>query len=419
VPRNRRAVLSTALFTVIVALTGTLLLFLGSAAQAAGRSPAPAASKATAPKVTAPKAKVTTHLSELLAGDPWAGNEFGWSVSISGSTAVVGAPYAQSYTGAAYVYTKVGSAWSQVAELSASDGAVGDEFGFSVSISGTTIAVGAPHHYYGLGSAYVFSDAGGTWTQAAELPDTEATGSGLIKYGYSVVTSGTEVMVGADGYDGNLGAVYVFGDSTGTWTQVQKLLAPDGTGSDEFGWSMAVSGSTLLVSAVRHAANGAVYVFTASGGVWAEVTELKAGDGAPDDYFGDKVAISGSRIVAGAPGHNLEQGAAYVFTGSGATWTQTGEMTASDGQHNDCFGWAVGISGTTILVGAEQTNADNGAAYVFKKTGSTWTQKHELTETDGGPAAEFGYSAALSGTTAIVGADQAENTDGSAYLYKV
>jgi len=395
--------------SIIVALAGSLVLFFASTAQASGR-----------PTVTvASKVKVPSALSELLASDAWPGAGFGWSVSVSGSTAVVGAPYASGYTGAAYVFTKVGGTWTQVAELTSSDAATGDKFGWSVSISGSTVAVGAPGHYYGIGSAYVFSDAGGSWTQVAELADTDTTGSGNIKFGYSVLTSGSEVLVGADGYDGAAGAVYDFTGAGGSWTQQQRLLPSDGAPSDEFGWSMTISGSTLVVSAVRHAANGAIYVFTGAAGSWTQKDELTAGDGFADDYFGDKVAMSGTRIVAGAPGHHNEQGAAYVFSGSGASWTQVGELTASDGQHNDCFGWAVGLSGTTVLVGAEQTNAATGAAYVFKKAGAKWRQKAELTAGDGSPGNEFGYSASLSGTLAVIGSDNSEAGAGSAYLYNL
>jgi FG-GAP repeat protein len=422
VPRNRRAVISTTLFAITVALTGSLVLFLSSAAQAAGRR-APAS-----PAVKVGKAgKAGKHgqtknpvpLSTLLATDAWPDANFGWSVSVSGTTAVVGAPYGATGAGEAYVFAKTGGTWSQKAILTASDGVAGDEFGWSVNISGTTIVVGAPGHYFGIGAAYIFSDAGGSWTQVAELNDSDSSGNGDTKFGYSVVTSGAAVMVGADGYGGGMGAVYAYSDVGGTWTGPQRLTASDGTAPDEFGWSMALSGTTLVVSAVRHAANGAIYVFTQSGGNWSQQAELTAADGFADDYFGDKVAISGGLIVAGAPGHHDEQGAAYVFTGSGAKWTQTGEVTASDGQHNDCFGWAVGLSGTTVVVGAEQTNDQNGAAYEFKKSGSKWVQKKELSSSDGGGGNEFGYSASLSGTTAVISAQDADAGAGTVYVYKL
>ncbi len=407
---HRRAVMSTVLFTLVVAVTASLTLFLGSTAQADGRSPG----------VAAHRAQTVSSLGELIASDAWSGDDFGWSVAVSGSTAVVGAPYANSYAGAAYVFTDSGGSWTQEAELTASDGASGDEFGWSVAISGSTVVVGAPNHYFGIGAAYVFTDSGGSWTDQDELT---ASGLGVateVKFGYSVVTSGQTVMVGADGYDSKAGAVFVFTDAGGTWSQQAQLTPTDAGVGQEFGWSMAVSGPTLLVSAVKaHDDTGAVYVFSDAGGSWTQEAELTASDAAGNNYFGDKVAISGSRIVAGAPGHDAEQGAAYVFTGSGATWRQVAELTASDGGPDDCFGWAVGVSGTTVLVGAEQTDADNGAAYMFKKKGSKWRQEAELAANDGGTTDEFGYSASLSGTTALIGADGDEAGAGSAFLYKL
>jgi hypothetical protein len=406
---HHRRVVSALIFAVVVAMTGALVLLLGSTAQGFTR-----------PHGTSSKRRALTPLATLIATDPSYNGNFGWSVAVSGSTAVVGAPYANSSTGAAYVFTKVKGTWTQQAELLASDAATdsGDDFGWSVAISGNTVAIGAPDHSNELGAAYVFTRTGGTWTQQAEFLDPESGAISNIKFGYSVVTSGSTVMVGADGAYGS-GAVYVYSDSAGPWSQEAELTAPDAALSDDFGWSMALSHSTLVVSAVKHAKNGAIYVFTDLGGTWTYRTELTASDGATNDYFGDKVATNGSRIVAGAPGHVLEQGAAYVFDGSGAKWTQVAELTASDGGPNDCFGWAIGLSGKTVLVGAEQTFSDSGAAYVFQQKGAKWTQRHELTPTDGGTTDKFGYSVSLSGTTGIVGANQAEDEDGSAYLYKL
>jgi uncharacterized protein (DUF2345 family) len=402
--------MSIVFFTLIVALTGSLVLFLGSAAQAAGRSSEAPSAKA--------KPKPPSPLSELLASDAWPGDEFGWSVSISGTTAVVGAPYADSYTGAAYVYSETGGVWTQEAELTASDGQVSDKFGWSVNISGDTVVVGAPGHYYGLGAAYVFTGSGANWTQQAELTASDSEGDD--KFGYSVVTSGTAVMVGSDNHYSGTGAVYVYDDIADSWTFEQELTASDAAPFNMFGWSMALSGTTLVVSAVKaHDDTGADYVFTYAGDTWTQVAEIYAADGAEENYFGDKVATNGTVIVAGAPGHDNEQGAAYVFDGSGAKWTQVAELTASDGGPNDCFGWAVGLSGRTVLVGAEQTNADSGAAYVFTGKGAKWRQKDELTGSDGATADEFGYSASLSGTTAIISADQAEADAGMAFIYKV
>jgi hypothetical protein len=410
---RRRAVMSTVVFAVTVAMTAALVLFLGSAAQAVTRAPRPLTSKAQA-KGPAPR-----QLAELIASDAWTGDEFGWSVSVSGSTAVVGAPSADSYSGAAYVFSKVKGSWTQVAELDDPADGNSDEFGWSVSISGSTIVVGSPGYYYDIGSAYVFTDTGGSWTQQAVLAPSNGAGLGGTKFGYSVVTQGSTIMVGAEGASNQTGAVYGFQESGGSWNSLGLLTGAPVESGDKFGWSMALSGKTLVVSAVRHDDTGAVFVFTDIGGTWPYQTTVTSNDGTDDDYFGDKVATNGRRIVAGAPGHNKEQGATYIFDGSGAKWTQVGEVTASDGGPDDCFGWAVGLSGTTVLVGAEQTNSDSGAAYVFAKKGSRWVQTAELNAGDGGMTDEFGYSANLSGSMAIIGADQSEGGAGSAYLYSL
>jgi hypothetical protein len=407
--------MSTVLFAIVVAMTGTLVLFLGSAAQAVTRSHGVPTSQVKG------KGEAPRQLAELLASDAWTGDDFGWSVSVSGSTAVVGAPYADSYTGAAYVFSKVKGSWTQVAELNDPANGNSDEFGWSVNISGSTIVVGSPGYYYDIGAAYVFTDSGGDgWTQQAVLGPSSQAGLGGTKFGYSVVTSGTDVVVGAEGAANQTGAVYAFHETAGTWDSLGPLTgAPVDTG-DKFGWSMALSGSTLVVSAVRHDDTGGVFVFTDVGGTWTYQTTVTSADGTDDDYFGDKVATNGHRIVAGAPGHNKEQGATYIFDGSGAKWTQVGEVTASDGGPDDCFGWAVGLAGDTVLVGAEQTNNDSGAAYVFAKKGSGWVQKAELNAGDGGTTDEFGYSAYLSGKTAIIGATDGDGSGaGSAFLYSL
>jgi hypothetical protein len=404
---HHRSVVSTVFLAVVVAMTGALVLLLGSTAQGLSRPRAAVASKR----------KPVIPVADLVANDAWPGANFGWSVAVSGTTAVVGAPYDNTYMGAAYVFTEVNGTWTNQTELLPSDPRSQDKFGWSVAVSGSTVVIGAPG--YGLGAAYVFSDTSGTWTQQAELTEpTGGTGEGATKFGNSVAISGSTVMAGADG-DGT-GAVFAYTDTAGSWTLADELSAPDGVIGDQFGWSMALSGSTLVVSAVTHASNGAIYVFTDIAGTWTYQAELVASDGRDNDYFGDKVATDGTRIVAGAPGHKEMQGAVYVFDGSGPTWNQVAELTASDGGPDDCFGWAVGLSGKTVLVGAEKTHADSGAAYVFtQRNARKWTQHHELRATDGGTTDQFGYSASLSGTMAIVGADQAEGGAGAAFIYKL
>ncbi len=348
-------------------------------------------------------------------------------MAVSGTTAIVGAPdhtvSGHANQGAAYVFTLSGGTWSQTGELTASDGAASDLFGTAVAVSGTTAIVGAPDHtvsgHANQGAAYVFTLSGGTWSQTGELTASDGAASDL--FGSALAISGTTVVVGTADHTvsghANQGAAYVFTLSGGTWSQTGELTASDGAASDLFGSSVAISGTTVVVGTADHtvsghANQGAAYVFTLSGGTWSQTGELTASDGAASDLFGSSVAISGTTVTIGAPDHTVSghanQGAAYVFTLSGGTWSQTGELTASDGAASDLFGSSVAISGTTVVVGAAHHtvsgHANQGAAYVFTLSGGTWSQTGELTASDGAASDLFGSSVAISGTTVVVGA---------------
>jgi len=388
-----------------------------------------------------------TQQAELTASDGASGKLFGYSVSLSGTTALVGDPYhtAGSLQGAAYIFTESGGTWTQQAELTASDGAQNDQFGDSVSLSGTTALIGAPYHTVGSntkqGAAYVFTESGGSWTQQAELtasdPDNGYDAPG-DQFGDSVSLSGTTALVGAlyhtVGSNSTQGAAYVFTESGGTWSQQAELTASDGAPSDLFGSTVSLSGTTALVGATYHTVGsnteqGAAYVFTESGGSWTQQAELTASDGAPGDWFGDSVSLSGTTALVGARYHtvgsNTKQGAAYVFTESGGSWTQQAELTASDGTAYDYFGTSVSLSGTTALIGAwghtVGSNFQQGAAYIFTESGGTWSQQAELTASDGAPSDLFGSTVSLSGTTALVGAPYhtvgSSTYQGAAYVF--
>ena len=385
--------------------------------------------------------------AELTASDGAAGSGFGISVAVDGSTAVVGARTngPNSSQGAAYVFVESGGTWSQQAELTASDGAALDQFGQSVAVSGNTIVVGAPHHPFlppgngpagnGLGVAYVFVENGGAWSQQAELKASD--GAAGENFGYSVAVSGSTAVVGAPdhmvGSNQDQGAAYVFAPSGGTWTQQAELTASDGAASDQFGWSVAVSGSTAVVGAPGHWVGsnglGAAYVFVRSGTTWGQQAELTASDGVANDEFGSSVAVDGNTAVAGAPGHmvglNVAQGAAYVFLQGGTAWKQQAELVASDGAAGDYLGSSVAVSGSTAIAGTwlhtVGSNVEQGAAYVFGPSGGTWTQQAELTASDGARYNGFGVSVAVSGSTAVAGAPSHEvgsnGAQGAAYVF--
>jgi len=359
--------------------------------------------------------------AELLASDGATGDSFGMSVSISGTTAIVGTMYEPvgTYHGAAYVFVQSGSTWMQQQKLVASDAAANDHFGYSVAISGTTAIIGARDKNIGSnmyqGAAYVFVQSGSTWTQQQELLASD--GAANDEFGASVSISGATAIVGTYqktvGSNAAQGATYVFVRSGSTWTQQQELVASDGAANDEFGLSISISGTTAIVGASRktvgsNAGQGAAYVFVQSGSTWTQQQELVASDGAANGAFGESVSVSGTTAIVSAPGFNASQGAAYVFVQSGSTWTQQQKLIASDGATGDVFGASVSISGTGAIVGAYQktvaSNTLEGAAYVFVQSGSTWTQQAEPVASNGAMGDAFGVSVAISGTTAIVGA---------------
>jgi len=347
--------------------------------------------------------------------------------------------------GSAYVFVKPGSGWATTsgydARLTASDGAALDYFGGCVAIDGDTIVVGADGHDIDAkgsqGSAYVFVKPGSGWatgTETARL--TASDGATEDRFGISVAIDGDTVVVGAYGDDGAKGSAYVFVEPGGGWTdttaETAKLTASDRATYDRFGCSVAISGDTVVVGAREDDDNGSAYLFEKGGG-WATTStydaKLTASGGEASDEFGCSVAIDGDTVVVGAYGDDSERGLAYVFE-KGGGWddmTETARLTASDRAMYDRFGWSVAIDGDTVVVGAYGDDIDaniaQGSAYVFVKPGSGWanmTQTAKLTASDGAVYDHFGYSVAIDGDTVdtvVVGAGHDDIAQGSAYVF--
>ena len=269
--------------------------------------------------------------------------------------------------------------------LAAGDGAPGDQFGFSVALSGDTALVGAfvddTPAGAGAGSVYVFTRSGMAWLLQAKL--TAGDGAANDRFGVSVALSGDTALVGAPGDDtpagANAGSAYVFTRSGTLWSQQQRLNADDGAANDGFGSSVALSGDTALMGAPfdntsAGADAGSAYVFTRSGSLWSQQQRLEAGDGAADAEFGSSVALSGDTALVGAlfddTSTGADTGSAYVFV-RGAIWFQQAKLTAGDGAVNDQFGYSVALSGDTALIGAYGDdgavtgNLDVGSAYLY------------------------------------------------------
>ncbi len=360
--------------------------------------------------------------AKLTAGLSAAGSFFG-SVALSADTAVVGATYEDlnsiDNAGGAHVFARSGAIWSEQQRLVPSDPAAGDSFGFSVDVSGDTALVGAYNKSSGRGAAYVFTRSGSTWTQQAKLEASD--GVSGDSFAYSVALEADTALIGAflaDGGVANSGTAYVFVRSGTSWSQQAKINASDAANGDYFGFSVALSSETALIGAREvGGANGAAYVFVRSGTSWSEQQRLAATPSNILDYFGRSVALDGDLALIGTG----NSGRAIVFTRVGTTWSQTASITASGGG----FPGDVALSGDTALIGANTDNTgavDRGAAFVFTRSGSVWTQETKLLASDGYTGDRFGTSVAIDGTTILVGASSADNRvydsldEGAAYF---
>ena len=388
--------------------------------------------------------------AKLTASDGAAGDRFGYRVSISGNVAIVGAYEDDDNgngSGSAYIYEMNESAghWDEVAKLTAADGTAGDDFGRGVSISGNTAIIGANYdddNGNGSGSAYVFekNESTGHWNETAKL--TASDGAEGDKFGRSVSVSGNIAIVGAyedDDKDSDSGSAYLFekDETTGQWIETAKLTASDGAANDEFGRSVSVSGNVVIVGALydndKGSDSGSAYVFEKdqSTGHWNQTAKLTASDGAAYDEFGHSVSVSGHIVVVGAyyDDKNNGIGSAYVYEKDASTgyWSETAKLTASDGAPDDLFGVSVSISDNIVIVGAyydDDNDRNSGSAYLFERDDSTgqWGEVAKLTASDGEADDYFGRSVSISGKAAVVGAyleDSNGSSSGSAYVFDI
>jgi len=381
--------------------------------------------------------------AKLLASYGAAGDNLGSCVALDGDLAIVGAPGADpnsvSNSGAAYVFHKGDDGWRQVAKLVANDPNADDNFGKAVAISGQTVLVGSPNadpNGSNSGAAYVFnctSGAGWQWQQAAKLVASDGAASNY--FGNAVAIDGSRIVIGAHGRDSSKGAAYVFehSDANG-WQEKCKLPSPTLNASDYFGFSVSLDGNTAVSGAYGDDqaadAAGAAYVFRYSGTSWSLEQKLTAGDAAASDAFGRSVAISGDKVVVSAPMDDYDSksnvGSAYVFSRSGSTWSQQKQLKASDGAAGDWFGGlappishaAVSIDGNTVWVGApgrDDNGGGSGSAYAFGDP--NLGQAAKLLATDGAAGDYMGNSVCVRGNTAIVGA-YGDDDAGAAYVFR-
>jgi len=380
-------------------------------------------------------ASLEQKLGPEVTGTGSGADHFGGSVSVDGETALIGVAHdddSGTSSGSAYVFVRSGTNWIEQAKLTASDAAAIDLFGISTSISGDTALVGAyrdDDNGTDSGSAYVFVRSGTVWSQQANL--TAGDGSTSDWFGWSVSMDVDTALVGAykdDAGDTDSGSAYVFVRSGTNWNEQTKLTAFDGAYQDSFGKSVSISGDTALIGVNGDdddgSGSGSAYVFVRNGSFWSEQTKLTAADAEASDSFGSSVSVDGDTALIGVPSDRFDghsRGSAYVFVRSGTNWSEQAKL--SDLVSNR-FGWSVSISGDTVLIGAyldDGSGSDSGNAYMFVRSGTSWSEQEKLTAGDGSEGDYFGVSVSVSGDTALIGAsydDDNGNNSGSAYVFE-
>jgi IPT/TIG domain/FG-GAP repeat len=370
-----------------------------------------------------------------LQGSGEVGNgRFARSVALSayGNTALIGGPRDSGNRGTVWVFTRSGSTWTQQAKLESGENGKQSAhlyFGRGVALSadGNTVLIGDRGSRRNIGAAWVFTRSGSTWTQRAKLEGSGEIGAARFGSPVSLSADGGTALIGGYADDGRVGAAWVFTGSGSTWTQQAKLEGGGELGRGQFGRSVALSGdgdSALIGGFTDHHKLGAAWIFTRSGSTWTQQTKLQAGGELGRGEFGRSVALSGDGGTAliGGFTDNGAVGAAWVFTGSGSTWTQQTELEGGGEAGSGEFGHGAALSadGNTALIGGSTDEGGLGAAWIFTRANGLWTQQgSKLAIGKESAVAGFGWSVALSaeGSTALIGGFATGGDVGAAWVF--
>ena len=382
---------------------------------------------------------LVTSEKKLIASDAAALDSLGFSSALNGDSIIAGAPLQDQggiNAGAAYIFRRSGTGWTQEAKLTANDAAEGDQFGSSVGLDGDTAIVGSRLNdtiSLNEGAAYIFRRTGTAWAQEAKLTANDAAAADL--FGSSVSVDGNTAVAGAPGDDdggSQAGSAYVFRWNGTAWVQEAKLTASDRSAGDQFGDMLSIKGNTVVIGAPFDDAgatdSGSAYVFRWNGTAWVQEAKLTAGDAAEGDQFGSSVSAGGDTVVIGSPfndGAATDSGSAYVFRRDETTWVQEAKLTASDGVLGDRLGSSVTIKGDFIAAGAlgdDNGTPNSGRVFLFQRTGATWGGETKLAASDATAGDQFGSSVSLEESTlavAAVGDDDGGLEAGAIYVLEI
>ena len=382
--------------------------------------------------------KTAIDCQQLLNSDSGANHFFGFSLSIDGDHADIGAYGTSSAgpnTGSAYIFKRDGSNWIEQDVLKASDAASGDHFGISTAIDGDYVVIGAfrnDDNGNDSGSAYIFKNNGSNWVEETILKASDA--SSDDHFGRSVSISDEYVLIGALRNDDNgndSGSAYIFKNYGSNWVEELKLTASDASADDRFGFSVSISGEHAIIGAYlndeKGTNSGAAYIYRNDNNTWVEEIKLLASDATIEDRFGRNVSIYNEYVIVGSHLNDEggeDAGAAYIFKKKNNVWIEETKLLASDATSHDWFGISVSISNSHAVAGSFQNDiggTDTGSAYVFKRVGETWYEEALLLASDGTDEDEFGFSTGISGNTIFIGAirkDNGNSNTGGVYIFK-
>ncbi|MGK0382083.1 MAG: hypothetical protein ACI8QG_001847 [Flavobacteriales bacterium] len=376
---------------------------------------------------------------KLLPHDGKAEDQFGYSVAIDDTTALVGAHKADAKnsqnSGAAYVYSLGNAGWQQQAKLIAEPAYADDTLGGTVALKNHMAMLGVMRRDdkgEDAGAVFAFEREANSWSQKQVLTAIDAKAGDA--FGQSIALTARFLVIGAPQSDTphkDSGSAYVYVREKDTWQFQAKLTAKDGAAGDLFGISVAIDGDTVLVGADLNDEQaekaGAVYAYVFDGKQWNHQAKLMAKDGANTDIFGVRVALFGDTALISARRDDLEGvgtdvGSAYIFERTKEKWTQTQKLVAPDGKADDRFARGVALNKETALISAMHHDAignNAGALYVFKKQLGLWRYTSKMVASDGVPEDRFGWNIALTDKTAIIAAphrDDNGNASGAAYI---
>ncbi len=370
---------------------------------------------------------------KLSASDAGPSDWFGKALAIDGDFAIIGAPDANApavpSAGAAYIFQRIGSNWTQTAKLTAEDAAENDSFGAAVDIKQNYAIIGAPYAdpcgYSSAGAAYIFKFNGSNWTQIKKLIDPNT--ANLDNFGEAVAIDSTYALIGSSSDDDNgssSGSAHIYKNNSDTWPYHQKLTPTDPDAYDYFGIAAAIDQNNLIIGAHGNTPAGCAYVFKLQNNNWTQSQKLTPSACEENGFFGYKLDLDSNNIVIGALADLGYAGSAFIYSYNGSTWQQKPKLTVSDTSSNNYFGSSVSISDDYCLIGAsgnDATGTNAGRAYLFEPNGLSWQQTQQLTPNDIAAGDAFGYAAAIDNAYALIGSysdDDHGTSSGSAYIFK-